>query len=274
MILKGASIRSSSDLDDLSLQDERPGDPLFVQSVEKAFRIVLAFDAAHPTMGLTQLAKATGLERSAVQRFAHTLQKLGYLRKDPVTRHFRLTSRTLGPAHRYTETDPLIRLATPYLIDLRRETGETVSLTVLEGAEVVYVVRLLSAHSLATRVTVGARVPAYCTAAGLVMLSRLPECDARTILEASEMRTMTRNTTIAIPKILERLTAIRSQGYVTCVDEYVMNDITIGTSIFRADDTPIGSITIGTTHDRHTPGEAEQKYANRLLTLSRVLSTL
>ena len=91
-------------------------DPLFVQSAEKAFRVLTAFSAARPTMSLSQLAVATGLEKSAAQRFAHTLERLGYLRKDAHTKHFELTTRTLAPAYRFTQSNPLMRRALPYLV--------------------------------------------------------------------------------------------------------------------------------------------------------------
>ena len=56
-------------------------DPLLVQSVEKAFRVLRAFDGSRPTLSLSQIAEETGLDISAAQRFTYTLTKLGYLTK-------------------------------------------------------------------------------------------------------------------------------------------------------------------------------------------------
>ena len=52
-------------------------------------RILSAFGEAHGEMGLTELARATGLDRSATQRFTATFHRLGYLEKDASTRRFR-----------------------------------------------------------------------------------------------------------------------------------------------------------------------------------------
>ncbi len=59
-------------------------------------------------MSLTQLAGAADLDKSAAQRFAHTLERLGHLSKDPETRRYALTTRTLDLGHHYTRSNPLL----------------------------------------------------------------------------------------------------------------------------------------------------------------------
>lgn len=253
----------------MSLPDRE--DPMFVQSVEKAFQVLGAFNAEHPTMNLTQVATATGMARSAAQRFLHTLVKLGYLEKDPASKQFRLTPRILRHASHFAITNPIVRMAMPYVIDLRRDTNEAVSLTMLDDTESIFAVRLLSGHSLGSKVVVGTHVPVYCTASGLAMLSRLPEEEALAILHRSDLRKFTVYTEIEIPAIMERLRSIRAKGYVVCVDEYLLNDITIAAAIRCADGT-LAAVNIATTKERHTPEEAEAKYAHLVTGLAQLLS--
>lgn len=128
-------------------------DPLMVQSVEKAFRVLTAFDATHPRMSLMQLAETVGLDKSAAQRFTHTLTKLGYLRKDPETKLFELTVKTLDTGYHYIRANLLIERALPYLLHLSRTTEETINLTVRDNTEIVVV----ALHRATWRViTVGA----------------------------------------------------------------------------------------------------------------------
>lgn len=248
-------------------------DPLFVQSVEKAFRVLTAFDAEHPTLSLSQLAIATRMDISTAQRFSHTLQQLGYLSKDPRTKHFELTTRTLQPAYHYTQSNALVRLVSPYLIDLRRETGEAVSFSVLEGSNIVYVVRLLSSHSLAIKVSVGAHVPAYCTAPGLAMLAHLPSTAARGILQSSNLRAYTERTETRIPSIMARLREVASKGYAVNVEEFIPNDITIAAAILGRGLLPIGAINIATTTERSTPADAERRFAPLITSVARAVSS-
>ena len=61
-------------------------DTLLVQSVEKALRVLQAFDGGTRFLGLTEIAARCGVDKSAAQRFAHTLHLAGYLEKCPDTR--------------------------------------------------------------------------------------------------------------------------------------------------------------------------------------------
>lgn len=255
------------------VSSDEKDDPLFVQSVEKALRVLTAFDAERPTLSLSQLAIATGMDISTAQRFSHTLQRLGYLSKDPRTKHFELTTRTLKPAYHYTQSNALVRLVSPYLIDLRRETGEAVSFSVLEGTNIVYVIRLLSSHSLAIKVSVGAHVPAYCTAPGLAMLAHLPPTEARNILQSSNLRAYTERTETRIPNIMTRLREVSGKGYAVNVEEFMPNDITVAAAILGRDLLPVGAINIATTTERSTPGEAERRFAPLITALARAVSS-
>lgn len=252
--------------------ERRERDPLYVRSVEKAFLVLTAFDAERPTMSLSQLMQATGMEKSAVQRFSHTLCELGYLYKDPATKHFQLAPRTLRHAYHYTQSNPLVRLAAPYLSELRRQTGEAVSLSVLEGGDLIYVLRLLSTYSLARTVVVGAQVPAFCVAAGLAILSRLPEARALAILEQSDLRAYTERTETKIPEIMARLRRIAAQGYVVCIDEYILNNSTIAAPIIGADGFSIGAISISPPPELFTAQRIEEEFSNIILSTARDIS--
>src|SRR3954453_18856278 len=82
----------------------RGSESLMVNSVEKALRVLGAFDGTRRRLNLSQIAEATGLDLSAAQRFAYTLLRLGYLRKDQASRHYALSPRTLEFGRRYLQS--------------------------------------------------------------------------------------------------------------------------------------------------------------------------
>lgn len=88
-------------------------DPLLVQSVEKAFRVMRAFDGSRPTLSLSQIAEETGLDISAAQRFTYTLTKLGYLTKSSETKRFELGVKTLDFGYHYSRASVLRNEARP-----------------------------------------------------------------------------------------------------------------------------------------------------------------
>ena len=63
-------------------------DPLFNQSVEKAFAILEAFGGERRALNLSEVAAAAGMTKSSAQRCTHTLEQLGYLRRDPHVRRW------------------------------------------------------------------------------------------------------------------------------------------------------------------------------------------
>lgn len=233
--------------------------PLYVQSVEKAFRVLSAFDSGRHNLGLTEIATACGLDKSAAQRFTFTLCHLGYLRKDPESKRFELTPRTLGLSYLYLRTSPLVEAARPQLLHLSRETEEAVSLTVLEDTQIVFVSRLLSRHMLNTDVIVGTRLPAYCTAPGRAILSRLPQAEVREILDRSDRRAFTQATTWKIPDILAKLEETALKGYAMACEEIYQSDISVAAAVIGPRGLPIGAVNIAVNKLRCSPEEAERR---------------
>jgi DNA-binding IclR family transcriptional regulator len=243
--------------------------PLMVNSVYKAFRVLKAFDHAEPRLTLTQIATKLQVDKSTAQRFVHTLEALGYLLKDPVTKTLSLSVRVLDLANIYLTTSPFITTAIPYLMHLNQETGETVNLTVLDGADVVFVSRLVGNHLLSTGVSLGTRLPAYCSAAGIAILSALDEAAVRRILQASELKAYTPHTICEPARIRERLRSTRAKGYTVGVSEYFLNDISIGAPILDRRGQPAGAVSLAVSLDRMTPKEAEAAFGQRVLAAAR-----
>lgn len=245
---------------------------LMVSSVEKAFRVLAAFDDAHPTLSLTQLSEAADLDKSAVQRFTHTLMEIGMLAKDPVSKRFELTCRTLELGYRFSRSNNLVRRATPYLLHLSQQTEETVSLTALDDTKIVFVSRFQSRHVLNTDVVIGTSLPAFCTAPGIAILSKLPDGEVKAILDRSELRPYTAHTTWKKSDLLEKIERTRAAGYAIAANEYYMGDLSIAAAISGPGNRPIGAISIAVSAARYTIAEAETKFSGLAVATALALS--
>lgn len=171
-----------------------------VQSVERAFAILEAFDEENPSLSGTAIVDATGLARPTVYRLLQTLQTLGYVRN--VGGRFELTARILRLGGGYLGRQVLATRAQPILDRLARTTGEHVALAVLDEDEAVCIGASFSPQSrmLAVALGVGQRVPADRTSLGWVLLAHQPgEASAAAIPGA--------------PDWPERAARIREQGY-------------------------------------------------------------
>lgn len=249
-------------------------DPLAVKSVEKAFLVLNAFDGRDLSMSLTQLASVIGLDLSATQRFTHTLTKLGYLQKDSDTKRFRLAVKALDLGHHYLRGNLLVERAMPYLLHLSKETEETVNLTVRDDTEVVFIVRFMCRQLLNlndTGVTVGARMPAYCTASGIAMLSQLSRDETVDILNRSELKAHTPHTTYRIKDLLKKLEITATRGYAIAFEEFFVGDLAVAAPILSHDG-PVGAINISVPRARLSREEAEERFSPLVLAAAQSVS--
>ncbi|HLI14416.1 MAG TPA: IclR family transcriptional regulator C-terminal domain-containing protein [Alphaproteobacteria bacterium] len=198
---------------------------LFVNSLAKGFRVLDAFEAKRPNLSLGEIAEASGLDKSAAQRFAYTLEALGYLRKDPESRRYSLSPKVLELGYRYLRADSLVARATPFLAEANKRCEETVNLTELDGSEVVYVARFPSWHAVSVDVVLGTRLPAFCTAPGRAMLAFLPEARARDIILHAERPALTERTVTDPDALMAELARVRRQGWSLADQETFVGDV-------------------------------------------------
>ena len=144
----------------------------YIQSIERGFAVLLAFDAQRPNPTLAELATEAGLSRPAVRRILLTLQKLGYVAGSGG--RWSLTPRVLSIGQHYSESHALIEAAMPRLLEVAEKTQESASLGVLDGADVVYAARVPVRRIMSINVSVGTRVPAYATSMGRALLAWAP----------------------------------------------------------------------------------------------------
>lgn len=250
----------------------RASDPLMVSSVEKAFRVLDLFGPGRQTLSLSQIAELAGMDVSGAQRFTHTLQKLGYLAKDAETRRLSLTPKTLDFAGRFLRGHRLVNVAMPYLMHLSKETEETVNLTLLDGTEIIFVARFMSRHMLNTDVVIGTRMPAYCTAPGIAILSRLPRKDAVAILDRSDLVAHTEHTTWERDKLIAKIALSEKQGYATQFEEFFLGDGSIAAAIVDAQGRPQGAINLAAPCSRYSREEMVERFAPLVVAAAQTIS--
>lgn len=247
-------------------------DLLFNQSLEKGLAVLRAFNAQRRTMTLADVAAATDITKSSAQRMIYTLEQLGYVRKHLQTRRYQLTPRVMQIGFNYIAADALIEMATPFLSELARITGETCNLTEPDGTEMVYVARFVSTKFVPIHMPIGSRIPMYCTASGRAFLSALPEDEARQLLQQSERIEHTEHTRTDVDEIMGLLRNARRQGYATNREELYLGDMNIAAPILGAQGLPVGSAHVVAPTSRWTLAELEQRLAPAALECARAIS--
>jgi IclR family acetate operon transcriptional repressor len=181
-----------------------------VQSVERAFALLECLAEAGGSLGLTQLAEASGLPMPTIHRLISTLAAQGYVRRESSRRY------SLGPR--------LVRIgemagrafgdwAKPSLVRLAKLAGETANLAMLDGDAVVYMANAPGPHSMRMFTEPGRRVLPHCTGVGKCLLAQLPADDARGILVRTGLPAQTNRTITDLDALMAQLAEIRDQGF-------------------------------------------------------------
>jgi IclR family transcriptional regulator, pca regulon regulatory protein len=247
-------------------------DPLFNQSVEKALAILEVFGGERRALNLGEIASAVGMTKSSAQRCTHTLERLGYLRRDVRVKRWVLTPRSLSIAHAYLSGYPLIEQATTHLIDLNQASGESVSLTEPDETDMVFIARFPSHKRFFIHTPIGRRLPMYCTASGRAYLSTLPNVEVQKILRRSPLRQFTPTTLTDPAQIMERIELAREEGYSWSDQECYRGDLTIAAAVLGDDSRPVGAIGISAPTSRWTLDEIRAKLSSVLLETARAAS--
>jgi IclR family pca regulon transcriptional regulator len=183
----------------------------FVQSLARGLSVIRAFDATHPELSLSEVARRSGLTRAAARRFLLTLETLGYVRSD--ARVFALTPRVLELGFSYLSALSLPEIVQPHLEALSREVDESVSAAVLDDTDIVYVARVPTRRIMSVRITIGTRFPAYATSMGRVLLAGLPDESLTAALDASDVRDLTGRTLTDRSALADEIQTVREQGW-------------------------------------------------------------
>ncbi|GEL17150.1 IclR family transcriptional regulator domain-containing protein [Pseudonocardia asaccharolytica] len=223
----------------------------YVQSLARGLAVIRAFDAEHPERTLSDVARATDLTRAAARRFLLTLAELGYVRTDG--RLFALTPRVLELGYSYLSSLTLPEVAAPHLEALSRAVGESASMSVLDGGDVVYVARVPTSRIMTVAITIGTRFPAFATSMGRVLLAALPPARLDEVLAELELRQLTAHTLTDLDALRRELETVHAAGHCLVDQELELGLRSVAVPVRDRSGTVAAAVNVSTQTSRGTP---------------------
>ncbi|MDH0864345.1 IclR family transcriptional regulator C-terminal domain-containing protein [Mitsuaria sp. GD03876] len=227
----------------------KPGDS-YVQSFARGLSVIRTFDTHHARQTLTDVAKRCGLTRAGARRILLTLQTLGYVRSEG--RMFELTPKILDLGFAYLSSQPLWRFADPVAMQLANEVRESVSIAVLDGDDVVFVLRAPLRKIMSEPMGVGSRLPAWATATGRVLLASLPIEEREHRVAQAQIARRAGNTVRSHEELRAAVEQARRQHWCLVDQELEDGVLTIAVPITGRDGKVVAAINIS-THASRTP---------------------
>ena len=248
------------------------GDPDFMTSLARGLAVVQAFQERKRHLTIAQISHRTEIPRAAVRRCLHTLIKLGYATTDG--RSYSLLPKVLTLGHAYVSSTPLAVSAQPYLDRMSDLLHEACNMATLEGDDILYIARSATTQRLiSVDLSVGGRLPAYCTSMGRILLAALDDSSLGEYLERADLQAKTSRTLHTPETLLECLQQVRQQGWCIVDQELEQGLRAIAVPVYDASGQVVAALNASTHAGRVSRSDLEQRFLPALLSASRDLST-
>lgn len=221
-----------------------------VQTVMKAIEIInlLAKDGGVQGLGISEFSKELQMGKSTVHRLLDTLQFYGYIEKDEEGSRYRLGWELYKIGQRIPQQNQLFNLSPNYLMELSRQTQETVNMGILKRGETVLISKIEgSRDALRVSVNPGEYESIHATGIGKVLISEMNEDEILELLNGKEsLPVYTPHTITCTEDLLTELRQIRQQGYAVDAEEYCLGLYCIAMPIRDYTEKIIAAVSVST----------------------------
>ncbi|MEV0335672.1 IclR family transcriptional regulator C-terminal domain-containing protein [Nocardia sp. NPDC050717] len=243
--------------------------PDHVQSLARGLAVLRSFDAEHPSRTLSEVAHATDLTRATARRFLRTLVELGYMRSDGT--RFWLTPRVLELGYSFLSSLTLPDLAGPHLEALAEKVRESTSVSILDGADIVYVARVPVSRIMTVSINIGTRFPAFATSMGRVLLADLDADALSEYLDSIELTPLTDTTVTTKRQLRAELAQVRIDGYSVVDQELEQGLRSMAAPVRDQHGAVVAAVNISTHAARYTLREVHDSLIPALLETSAAI---
>src|SRR5512136_750261 len=195
-------------------------DSRIIHSLDKGLFLLEVVQEAERPLALHDLWLKLRWDKATVHRLLVTLERRGYLLRDPATRQYTLGLKIAGLYASLTRNFDLQKLTRPHLERIARETTETAHLAIPVGGDIVFIDRVGSRESLSVTTRIGAREPMYCTALGKAILAYVDATEVKDIVQPP-LKRYTRRTATTLTELRRILRLVAGNGYAVDDGEYV-----------------------------------------------------
>ncbi len=249
------------------------GDPNFMTSLARGLAVVRGFTQQKRSLTISQLSHRTGIPRAAVRRCLYTLAKLGYVGADD-GKSFSLKPKILGLSHAYLSSTTLASAAQPLLDRVSDVLHESSSIALLEGDEILYLARSSTMRRImSVDLSIGTRLPAYCTSMGRVLLAALPPAELTAYLDRVKLIAYTDRTIIAPKQLRAVIERVAADDHAVVDQELELGLRSIAVPVRDLSGRVVAAMNIGTQASRITIPELTRRFLPELHSASRELGT-
>ena len=243
----------------------------FIKTLERGLSIISLLSSSEKGIGVTEVAKTNNINHTTAIRYLYTLKELGFVVQDTVTKKYQLTPKIFTLGVGVAKNMSLRSRIFPYMNEVTKDLNVTTQCTILQETEIVYVERIRSGDVVNLDLTVGSRLPVYCTAMGKAMLAFIAKEEAKRIIGKIRFEKHTPYTITNKKEFLKELELTRRRGFSINNQELTLGLKTYAIPIF-SDGEVEGAFGVSMPLWMGNDKEFERSIVNRMKEIARKTS--
>ena len=181
-------------------------------SVQRAVRLIRHIAEGNPVLNMSEAAKALKINRTTLIRLLHTLEVEGFVERRPSGGGFQIGLNLLEVGARALFSQDLVQVAVPVLTRLAETLQLSAHLGVLDGTDVLYLVRRTPNTPLASNIRAGSRLPAHATTMGRMLLAHMTPVEIEAIYTGKVLTRFSDHTATTLGALRARVEKDRAAG--------------------------------------------------------------
>ena len=212
-----------------------------VQRVARLLRHIAEGDAV---TNMSRTARELGINRTTLLRLLHALEAERFIEPRGEAGGWRIGVGLITLTAQAFFSQDLVQTAVPVLTRLAASLGLSAHLGVLDGHEIVYLVRRVPNHAFASNIRIGSRLPAHAANMGRMILAYLPRERVERLYSGVELRRVTPHTAVTPLQLRTQLDADRALGLAWSDGNYEPGISSVAAAIFDAGNTPVAACNV------------------------------
>jgi DNA-binding IclR family transcriptional regulator len=224
--------------------DERDDGTYLSPPVQRAARLLRHIAEGDSVTNISRTARELGINRTTLLRLLHTLESERFIEQRSEGLGWRIGIGLIGLTAQAFFSEDLVQTSVPILGRLAETLSLSTHLGVLDGLEIVYLVRRVPNHSFASNIRIGSRLPAHAANMGRIILAHLAPERVDRLYAGTELKAVTPYTAVTPAQLHAQLAADRAAGLAWSDGNYEAGISSVAAAIFDATDVPVAALNV------------------------------
>jgi DNA-binding IclR family transcriptional regulator len=213
--------------------------------VQRAARLLRHIAEGDPVNNMARTARELGINRTTLLRLLHTLEAERLIEpRGEETPGWRIGLGLIGMAAQAFFSDDMVQVAVPVLTRLAETSGLSAHLGMLDGREIVYLVRRTPNHAFASNIRAGSRLPAHAANMGRIILAHMPPEKVAALYGGAAMTAVTPHTAVTLEALQAKLAIDRAAGLAWSDGQYEAGISSVAAAILDASGAPVAALNV------------------------------